>query len=791
MAEVNASLGYRLVQRNVRPPRAVTLVCSGGDWRADVLRMMECYPRTWGGDGHGLIACTPEWEIAEPFWRLAQAFDADHWAVFARTGRGLQMADPHAYETQLAAIVEQWARANGVDEAQTRKMLEPQFLESGGVGVVAPPELGERVRRRMAPLASAQVAITGQFSADEAPPHRLVDMTRLTFQPVRITGLDVEELPPSVQLLVAARTGLLAPGHLASLLERGPVERAIVKVDSEGLAGALRFAWTGQPEADVDYAQPRFARDMPLVQSRLGCSWFAPFSPDADHEPLVVMCGDSAEDFCYAYTCQRVMGETYWLPAGQGAEDISTVLCAELARVLYGLADPQVVGRPVLLSSLTLDADQLQEVRDRLLATPWGRMAAAHSPNRLDLRVCAAADLPVRRRYHLLDEAYAGDTLYEPFLGTDQARNVEIPHPSKAVGIQPDSCRWQVDIMDPRTVLPARWALNDTVLVEGNAWGVRSSTSGISIDSHGRVFTLAGSSLAQLLVQVRLRFPVARQVFTTLLQGVGASLEESDKGRYTRRMIELWGDFDALAADLKEGPAFRLLSGWASAGKEPGRVYQGRRYLTLADVCTLMNGDEESARHLLDRYLQQSIVARGLVLACPQCVGTAFYRLEDIGPHFRCQRCRQHNPIVRSAWKGQELEPQWYYGLDEVVYQGLHSNIHVPILALASLAEPARSFQHMPEAVVHRDGYPDIEVDLWAIVDGRIVIGEAKASDRLESTKHKETARCAALHELMEALSADEFVMATTGHAWSERTESLVNEAISPTAKVTWLTGLR
>jgi hypothetical protein len=791
MVEAHAGLGYRLLQRNVRPPRAVTLVCSGGDWRADVLRMMECYARTWGGDGHGLIACTPEWEIAEPLWRLAEAFDADHWALFARTMRGLQMADPEAYEAQLASIVRQWVRDNGVDETKARQMLEPQFLESGAAGVVAPPELGERVRRRMAPLASAQVAVTGQFRADEEPPHRLVDMCTLTFQPERITGLDVDGLPPAVQLLAAARTGLVAPGHLTRLRERGQVDRVTVKVDQDGLAGVLRFAWTGRPEAGVGYTEPEFSRDMPLAQSRLGCSWFAPFSPDADNEPLVVMCGDSAEDFCYAYTRQRGMGETYWLPVGPDTEDISTVLYTELTRLLYELAVPQAGGRPVLLSSLTLDTGQLRNLRDRLLATPWGRMAASGSPGRLDVRVCAPADLPVRRRLHLLDQAHAGDTLHEPFLGTDQARNVEIPLPSKAAGVQPNSCRWQVDILDPATVLPARWVLNNMVTADGTSWGVRSSTSGISLDSHGRIFTLSGSSLAQLLVQARLRFPAARQVFTTLLEGTGASLEESDKGRYTRRMIELWGDFDALAADLKEGSAASLLSGWVSDGKEPGRLYQGRRYLTLADVRTMMGGSEESARQLLDRYLQRSIVERGLVLACPQCVATGFYRLEDIGPHFRCQRCRQPNPLVRSAWKGQELEPQWYYGLDEVAYQGLHSNIHVPILALASLAEPARSFQHMPEAVVHRDGYPDIEVDLWAIVDGRIVIGEAKVNDQLESTKHKEAVRCAALKELIEALSADEFVMATTSSAWSERTQTLVNKAIAPVAKVTWLTDLR
>ncbi|MFC9629056.1 hypothetical protein ACFTY8_07130 [Streptomyces mirabilis] len=643
----------------------------------------------------------------------------------------------------------------------------------------------------MAPLASPQVAVTGVFRSDEAPPHRLVDMCGLTHQPARITGLDTGGLPPAVQLLVAARTGLVAPGHLARLRERGDVDHATIPIDRKDLAQVLRFAWTSRPDPDVGYAGRAFLDDMPLAHSRLGCSWFTEFSPDLDSAPAVVMCGDSAEDFCYAYTRRRVVaGETYWLPVGPDDEDLSKDLYTEFGRVLYDLAAHPASVRPVLLSSLTLDTDQLHEVRDRLLATPWGRMATSGSPSRVEVTVCTPADLPVRHDLHLLDKVHFGDTLHEPFLGTDQARNVEIPLPSEAAGVDPDSCRWQVDVQDPGNVLPARWALRDAVTADGTSYGVRSSTSGISVDSHGRLFTLAGASLSQRLVQVRLRFPTARQVFTTLLAGAGVTLEESDKGRYTRRMIELWGDFTTLASDLRAGPAASLLSAWSSAEEQPGRIYQDRRYLTLADVSALAGGNEVTARLLLDRYQQRSIAVRGLLLTCGQCVGTAFYRLEDIGPGFRCQRCRQQNQIVRSAWKGQELEPQWYYGLDEVAYQGLRSNIHVPILALAALAESAKSFQPMPEAVVHRTGYPDIEVDLWAIIDGRIVIGEAKISDRLEETKRKETARCAALRGLIEDLSADEFVMATTGPGWYGRTESVVTERIAPAAKVRWLTNL-
>ncbi len=144
----------------------------------------------------------------------------------------------------------------------------------------------------------------------------------------------------------------------------------------------------------------------------------------------------------------------------------------------------------------------------------------------------------------------------------------------------------------------------------------------------------------------------------------------------------------------------------------------------------------------------------------------------------------------RAAWKGPD-EPEWFYALDEVAYQGLTSNIHVPILALAELSRSTRSFLHMPEAVVHRSGHEDIEVDIWAIVDGRIVIGEAKKSDRLESSDRREKQRCAALRVLVADLTADEFVMATAAPAWSERSKNNVERTIGSTTAVRWLTDLR
>ncbi len=46
MTDVVEPVNYQTVLTSVRPPRAVTLICSEGDWHADALRMLECYART-------------------------------------------------------------------------------------------------------------------------------------------------------------------------------------------------------------------------------------------------------------------------------------------------------------------------------------------------------------------------------------------------------------------------------------------------------------------------------------------------------------------------------------------------------------------------------------------------------------------------------------------------------------------------------------------------------------------------------------------------------------------------
>lgn len=806
-----ATLQYRLVQRSIRPPRAVTLVPTQDDWHTDLLRMIESYARTWGGEANGLVPFSNGWEMPEPFWPLLASLDADSWAVFQRTRRALRLSDPAAYEIQLAADVSSWMANHGGTEQQARQILQSDEVLSRTTEPVPTP-LDDRIRRWLAPSASKDVAIQLIYKADEAPPPGLVDLCQLTFRPQRSAEIDTASLPCSLQLLVAARTGRLGRSHLLHLQGREDFERVRVPVGDQELPTLLEFAWTGRvdlaahrflPEQSRDagrpipaYCDPAFALDTPFAHSGLGCGWFSRLGPDLEPDPSVVICGDTPEDFCYAYTRQRVVGNTYWLPISPDttSEELQRPLLETLSRVLWKYAPARTGSRVAFLSSLTLADGQLDTLLKELALTRWGQFINSNEPTSLEVSTRSPAQLSTTSNWTLRDSLHFGDLLHEPFLGPDLARSAEIPMPSEAVGTTIEACRWRIDLELPEHVLPARWALRSILSVDrrGPDSAIRSSTSGLSLDSHGSERALpAGMPLSQRLIHARPRFPEPSEIFSRLLAEYGGTLEESDRGRYTRRMIELWGGLETLAGDLRPGPSSRLLAYWASSevDGELGRVHQGRKYLRLRDVVSLTKGSSGEARDRLDAYQNRSIVTRGLILQCPRCAGSRFYPLEDLGPGFRCQRCREESEITRATWKSGD-EPAWFYGLDEVARQGLRSNIDVPILALAALAKSARSFLSMPEAIVHRHGADDVEIDLWAIVDGRIVIGEAKRSDRLEKTEKAERRRAIDLREIAYFLTADEIVMATTASRWSERSRTNLESAILPPVRVRWLSDL-
>lgn len=197
--------------------------------------------------------------------------------------------------------------------------------------------------------------------------------------------------------------------------------------------------------------------------------------------------------------------------------------------------------------------------------------------------------------------------------------------------------------------------------------------------------------------------------------------------------------------------------------------------MSLEDAVNASGMTGEETRHVLDSYLVREIVKRGHCFQCSHCLSFDWYPLEQVGQSFRCHRCSTENPVTSSSWKGGD-EPTYYYDLAEVAYQAFSNNVEVPSRALARLAKDSRSFDEMPNVEVHKDNEGKIELDLWALVDGRIVIGEAKSGDRIKRNAAKEQEWLQRLANVAEAITADEVAFATAT-SWRQQTRTYIKAA--------------
>ena len=108
----------------------------------------------------------------------------------------------------------------------------------------------------------------------------------------------------------------------------------------------------------------------------------------------------------------------------------------------------------------------------------------------------------------------------------------------------------------------------------------------------------------------------------------------------------------------------------------------------------------------------------------------------------------------------------------------LSHDVAAAVLALSELGQGAQSILVRPEADVYGDQGLLAEIDLWAIIDGQVVIGEAKTVDRLDRTRAGERRIAARMAGVAQAITADQVVLATTAPAWNDQSVAVMQEAL-------------
>jgi hypothetical protein len=250
-------------------------------------------------------------------------------------------------------------------------------------------------------------------------------------------------------------------------------------------------------------------------------------------------------------------------------------------------------------------------------------------------------------------------------------------------------------------------------------------------------------------------------------------------------MVQKMTGLEYSAALLREPRHFDVLTAYlmdAKSGSKTGLhlTSDRRRYLSLADISTILGNDAEAVS-LIDMLVGRGVIRRGTVLKCQYCRTADWFSMRDLADEFNCKRCARKQAI-QSKHTLQRPEPVWYYQLDEVVYQGLRNDMQVPLLALDYMRRGNRSFSYTDELEIWKPGErkPFIEIDLCCICDGILTIGEAKTTERIESGGQSERRSLDKYREAAVLLGARRFVLVTS-KVWSALTLANAGEAFAGT----------
>jgi hypothetical protein len=779
-------LGVRLA---VRPARVAVFIPDIPKWGMHCARkVIEIMSRTWGGVGNIVVPLCKDGKISEPFWRLLKLFDADYYAVYSPTRRDLQQADPTDFDNHRASHIQAMVN-DGFDLSRAEEEVESEYFLNVHCRIDLHDDDKDRILRELAPFCHPDLHLW-QLRMNDGPYHGAVDMAAL--QPIiheRMFLPNADKLNESLGMMLLDRVGALdtecTERFNAERVELGEkhldqvIEACVLDIEQPRNQGLLSLLY-GEHGRN---GRPSDASCFPFPCTKLACEWRTTSLTYQFKQPLIVVVGNSLADYCYGASLHRLTGRAIWV-ADLLEQNDDQLLRSIRERVWRNIKDRMraIQGEELLVTSLTKSNSELDD-----LVTSWNEEQMV-SLYQIQCRIVEYTHVPIEGVICLLHNRLNNIIRYEPFVNGELQTRIETPIPLDMAEHDPQHVTWFVDASIEGQQLPARSCLNGEI-TKGSVQELRCSTRGMTYNSHG-ILTWGGERVENLVQRPKLRYLDALEAFRVLLGRDGLTIRVSEKGQYGQAFLNRFGGLDEAVEVLKDPTLSWILDGFTKARPEPedneqevaredGPVFLNsvrRWYLTLADMAKIAVSSTTKLRGVVDDWIGRGILSRGLILQCPRCRYAGWYACDDVGHRFRCQRCREDSQIVQDVWKKPIEEPRWYYELREVVYQALKHNVRAPVFALARLKEKTRPFLYAPELEVHFDNGDKAEVDLWAIVDGRIVLGEATSTSTLEENAKKEDRRLKRLCRIAKAATADEVVFATMASEWENSTRKRINK---------------
>lgn len=249
----------------------------------------------------------------------------------------------------------------------------------------------------------------------------------------------------------------------------------------------------------------------------------------------------------------------------------------------------------------------------------------------------------------------------------------------------------------------------------------------------------------------------------------------SSTGKYHKKYIELCKSFDYSVKYLKKYPYKEILELMIDnkSKKKPGWIIEhlDRRVLNSLEILKLLNMDEaKNFKELYDKIdlipdeifelHEKGILQKGVVLTCKECSYKYWYSIEEIGQKFKCNRCMEEQCY--------DINALWSYKLNEMVYQGLKSDMSVPLITIEYLEKIS---EHNFEWIIDSDfSESKNNLDIICSIDGKIFIGESKSCNYIEDKQFD------FYKGICEQNCVDGIVFSTSQNKWDKKTLNLIED---------------
>ena len=767
------SARFQTFTTRLRPHRIVILTnVVDPDWQTTCMSIIEYLSQVWGGY-HSLIIPTDGKTIGDTFWAMLSSFDPDVILRYQKTGADLARTNPEKFEKTVASYVEkekaQGDSSDGADsmirESLTKSVLEEFFIS---------PELTNQLLIRLAPFHFENDLQIRFIRAGASPGHpctSVADIVEFVPSPdvifeIRNNLPPDREAPPSLWL--AAESGIATADYQAALQTRGVT--CVPKLMNTESDGAI-IKWGIQPGYSLGV-------NTPFSFARLALATVRAFSAGFYALPSIIVRGDTIRDFCLYYGLSRLHGRAIWLPSWFDPAPDSYP-----DRMMTAVRNLEAMGRqekPLCVISASIPTADLREPVAELRSRMTMSSLAVEDGNSGSF---------IRKLVEYPSKVYVKKNIdritTHQIVGDRMPGFFESPVPLAFTHVNPLIHRWLVEISFMNHETPRHPALGGHLASGPNVSDVRAGLDGVVIQCPGGM--VFDDDIELQMLRLAVSVPGPEKIFRIALTNCGYECEVSDKGRYESETIRKFGGIEGAGYAMHHSQTSLLLKQFlCKKGPTDGVYDEGvylsdkRRYLNFACISKFVP-DEDFARKIVDDYIAKNVFYRGLVLKCNRCSDIAWFSIAEVSQNFTCRRCGTNQQYTYPSWRYPN-EPSWFYKLDEMVYQMLHHNGDVTLLTLDALRRESKdSFQFAPElSIKPKDAIkPTMEIDIPCIMNGKMIIGEAKSVDTL-AVKGMTSAQVATKYrEMAELLGASGVIFGTSMPTWDETTEKAIAGAFA------------